>query len=64
MGDTNGSVDRRRALKVISAGTAVAVSILLPSKWMRPVVHSIVVPAHAAASPAATTAAPETSPSS
>ncbi len=43
--------NRRRALKIMALGAAGALAIVLPSKWTRPVVESIVVPAHAAASP-------------
>jgi hypothetical protein len=44
--------DRRPLLKVLGAGTALS---LLPKSWTRPVVQSIVVPAHATASPGTTT---------
>lgn len=46
---------RRSLLKMIGAslgaGSALAI---LPKSWTRPVVHSVIVPAHAAASPATT----------
>ena len=41
---------RRRILKVITIG-GVATTLLLPSKWAKPVAQSVIVPAHAAASP-------------
>jgi hypothetical protein len=41
--------DRRPVLKGV--GIAVALASLLPKSWMRPLVQSVVVPAHAAASP-------------
>ncbi|WP_457937714.1 hypothetical protein [Mesorhizobium sp. 10J20-29] len=50
----NNKVSRRRALKIVASGAVVA-TIALPSKWTRPVVESIVVPAHAQASPTPTT---------
>ncbi len=49
-----GSPSRRRVLKTFALGGVGALAILLPSKWTRPVVESIVVPAHAAASPTTT----------
>ena len=45
--------DRRQALKIITIG-GVATTLLVPSKWMKPVVEAIIVPAHAQASPPAT----------
>jgi hypothetical protein len=48
------NVDRRRVLKGIVATGSIGIAISLPDKWMRPVVEAIVVPAHAAASPVAT----------
>ena len=55
MEDDSKNVSRRRALKVLGLGGAVGVTLALPSKWTRPVVESIVVPAHAAASRKSTT---------
>ena len=55
MEDNNKDISRRRALKVLGLGGVVAATIALPGKWTRPIVESIVVPAHAAASPVATT---------
>jgi hypothetical protein len=43
---------RRLLLKAIGSGAALGI---LPKSWTRPVVQSVIVPAHAAASPAATT---------
>lgn len=40
---------RRPVLKGV--GIAVALASVLPKSWMRPLVQSVVVPAHAAASP-------------
>jgi len=58
----NEGLDRRRVLKVVGAGGIVAITIVLPKSWIRPVVHAVVVPAHAAASPflGTTTAGPTT----
>ena len=54
------NVSRRRALKVLGLGGVVVATLALPTKWTRPVVESIVVPAHAAASnkPTTTTQVP------
>jgi hypothetical protein len=41
--------DRRRILKFATMGGIA--TLVLPSKWVQPVVKSVVVPAHAAASP-------------
>ena len=46
--------DRRHVLKVITIG-GVATALLLPSRWTKPIIESIVVPAHAQASPRGTT---------
>jgi hypothetical protein len=43
-------LSRRRAMKVLGAGGVVAATLMLPSKWTKPVVESIIVPAHAQAS--------------
>jgi hypothetical protein len=49
-------MDRRPLLKAIGTGIGGGVALtLLPKSWTRPVLHSVIVPAHAAASPAATT---------
>jgi hypothetical protein len=47
---SDGNATRRRVLKLTVAG--LTVSILLPSRWIKPVVELVIVPAHAAASPA------------
>jgi hypothetical protein len=41
---------RRRVLEILTVG-GLTVTILLPSRWIKPVVESVIVPAHAAASP-------------
>lgn len=48
-------INRRPLLKAIGAtiGAGTALGIL-PKSWTRPVVHSVIVPAHAAASPGTT----------
>ena len=43
-------LDRRQALKIIVSIGGVATAIMLPGKWTKPIVQSIVVPAHARAS--------------
>jgi len=49
-------INRRPLLKAIGAGAGTGVALgLLPKSWMRPVVQSVIVPAHAAASPSVTT---------
>lgn len=47
------SFRRRRALKQLAAGGAVAgaVAATIPTRWTRPVVQSVVLPAHAQTSP-------------
>jgi hypothetical protein len=53
---------RRRVLrKIMLSGGAIAGAGFLPDRWMKPVVNSVVVPAHAQTS-APTTAAPTTLP--
>jgi hypothetical protein len=54
-------VDRRNILRGVLGGGALA-PLVLPEQWSKPVVKSLIVPAHAAASPATTTPAPTTSP--
>jgi len=46
---------RRRALKALVAGGALGSASLLPERWLKPVVESVVVPAHAQLSPSACT---------
>jgi Chaperone of endosialidase len=41
--------DRRRLLKIATLG-GIATTLVLPSRWVKPVVKSVIVPAHAAAS--------------
>jgi hypothetical protein len=53
------TIDRRKILRGALTGGALA-PLVLPEQWARPVVKTLVVPAHAAASPATTTAAPTT----
>ena len=48
------TVDRRRILQLALAGGTLG-ALTVPDKWTRPVVKSVVVPAHAQASPAFTT---------
>ena len=47
------SVDRRQVLKITLGGVAAA--LILPHAWTKPIVNSVIVPAHAAASAPATT---------
>lgn len=54
-------IDRRNILRAALGGGAVA-PLVLPERWTRPLVKTLVVPAHAAASPATTTVAPTTTP--
>jgi hypothetical protein len=44
---------RRRVLEILTVG-GLTVTILLPARWIKPVVESVIVPAHAAASPVKT----------
>jgi hypothetical protein len=46
---SDGKTTRRRVLEVSIGGIVTAT--LLPSKWIKPVVEAVVVPAHAQASP-------------
>jgi hypothetical protein len=48
---TESNTTRRRALEILAVG-GLTVTILIPSKWIKPIVESIIVPAHAQASPA------------
>jgi hypothetical protein len=47
---------RRHILKVVIGG--VAAVLVLPSQWSKPIIKSVVAPAHAATSPAPTTTLP------
>lgn len=49
------TVDRRRILHSALAGSTLGA--LLPEKWVKPVVKSVIVPAHAAGSPSPSTSA-------
>ena len=48
---TESNTTRRRALEILAVG-GLTVTILIPSKWIKPVMELIIVPAHAQASPA------------
>ena len=65
-GSSTMTVDRRRILQIALGGGSLS-PLVLPERWVKPVVKSVIVPAHAAASPATTTTttttpAPSTSP--
>ena len=66
-GSSTMTVDRRRILQIALGGGSLS-PLVLPERWVNPVVKSVIVPAHAAASPATTTTTtttprPTTSPS-
>ena len=48
------TVDRRRIMQIALGGGSLS-PLVLPERWVKPVVKSVIVPAHAAASPATTT---------
>jgi len=50
--------NRRRFLKILGMGGVVAATVALPARWTRPVVESVVTPAHAKASGPNTTLPP------
>ena len=51
MSDTNSTEGRRQLLKALAVGGgAVVVGNSLPESWMKPVIESVVLPAHAQAS--------------
>jgi len=58
------STTRRKALKTLAAGSAAAGALALTGKWSKPVVDTIILPAHAQATnaqePTSTTPAPTT----
>jgi hypothetical protein len=54
LGEPAMKIDRRNILRGALGGGALA-PLVLPEQWTKPVVQSLVVPAHAAASPATTT---------
>lgn len=51
------NISRRQVMKTIAIG-GVATAVMLPGKWTKPIVDSVITPAHAASSAPATTAAP------
>jgi hypothetical protein len=61
MGNKNSGLDRRQVLKLVMIG-GVATAVVMPSKWVKPVVNAVIPPAHAAAS-AAVSGTVTTSPS-
>ena len=49
-------VKRRSLLKAIASGLGAGGSLaIMPESWTRPILHSVIVPAHATASPGVTT---------
>jgi hypothetical protein len=54
MANYDGHHDRRKVLRVLLIG-GVATTLALPSKWMKPIINSVIVPAHAATSAPPTT---------
>jgi hypothetical protein len=48
------AIDRRTIFTSLLGGGALA-ALVLPERWTKPVVRSVIVPAHAQASPATTT---------
>ena len=52
-------LNRRQVIKVVTITGAIA-TVVLPSKWAKPVIEAVIVPAHAQSSPHATTAPPTT----
>lgn len=65
--DAGSRVQRRRsALKTISGGSVLAAGGLLPSEWARPVIQTVLLPAHAQTTliDATTTPIPSTTPDS
>lgn len=48
--DPKNTFDRRQLVKTVLIGGAIA-TIVLPTKWTKPLIESVVVPAHAQASP-------------
>lgn len=57
--DKSKNISRRQVMKTVVIG-GVATMVMLPSKWTKPIVDTVVTPAHAASSAPATTAAPTT----
>jgi hypothetical protein len=54
MDPENKNFDRRQIIRTVLIGGALA-TVILPTKWTKPLFNSVVVPAHAAASPPPTT---------
>ena len=54
-------VSRRQVVKTVLIGGAVA-AVMLPTKWTKPLVNAVVVPAHAQASAPPTTTTTTTLP--
>jgi hypothetical protein len=54
MDDKRAGPDRRHFLKIVMIG-GIATAVMMPNKWMKPVVNAVIPPAHAAASAPATT---------
>jgi hypothetical protein len=46
MGDKTSGMDRRQVLKLVMIG-GVATAVVLPGKWVKPVVNAVIPPAHA-----------------
>jgi hypothetical protein len=42
--------DRRQVLKIVTIG-GIATAVVMPTSWTKPLVKSVIVPAHAQASP-------------
>lgn len=54
MESQNSRITRRQVVKTVLVGGTLA-TLILPTKWTKPLVNSIIVPAHAQASAPATT---------
>ncbi len=48
------NVSRRQVMTTVAIG-GVATAVMLPSKWTKPIVDSVITPAHAQSSPPPTT---------
>ena len=48
------NISRRQVMKTIAIG-GVATAVMLPGKWTKPIVDSVITPAHAASSAPPTT---------
>ncbi len=60
--DVRGVARRRLLLSLVTAGGAFASATVLPRRWTQPIVDSIIVPAHAQATPVVVTGAFTTAP--